>query len=149
MSSLYELYDEVMADHDKRPRNFRPMESPSGRAEGHNPVCGDNFVVYLSLDGDAIKDISFTGEGCRISKAAASMMTQKLKGKSRAEAEALFGEFHRMVLGELDEEATPNQLGHLKIFASVRNFPVRVKCASLPWHTMHAALHGQESTTTE
>lgn len=149
MSELSELYQQVILDHNKKPRNFRKLEAANQTAEGYNPLCGDQLTVYLQLEDDVVKDVSFVGSGCAISKAAASMMTQSIKGKTRQEAETLFNEFHRMITGELDEEATPNHLGRLKIFAGVRDFPVRVKCASLPWHTMHAALTGQQSTSTE
>src|SRR6266511_2479334 len=149
MSELSELYQQVILDHNKRPRNFRRLETANHSAEGFNPLCGDHLMVYLNLEDEAVKDISFEGSGCAISKAAASMMTQAVKGRSKQEAEKLFGEFHAMVTGELDEESTPNDLGNLKIFSGVREFPVRVKCASLPWRTMHAALHHQDKTSTE
>ena len=149
MSALTELYNEQIKEHEKKPRNFGKLETANRVAEGRNPVCGDHFTVYLQYEDDVIKDIRFEGEGCAISKASASMMTRSVKGKNKADAEQLFSEFHRMVLGELDEETTPNQLGYLKVFAGVRNFPVRVKCASLSWHTMHAALEGEETTSTE
>ena len=149
MSELSELYQQVILDHNKKPRNFKRLAAANRMAEGVNPLCGDQLTVYLQLDGDVIADVSFEGSGCAISKASASMMTQSVKGKRRAEAEALFDEFHRMVLGELDEAQTPNNLGRLTIFAGVREFPARVKCASLSWHTMHAALNGQGMTTTE
>jgi nitrogen fixation NifU-like protein len=149
MSELSELYQQVILDHNKKPRNFRRLETANHSAEGFNPLCGDHLTVYLNLENEAVKDISFEGSGCAISKAAASMMTQALKGMSKQQAEKLFGEFHAMVTGELDEEGTPNHLGNLKIFSGVREFPVRVKCASLPWHTMHAALNNQEKTSTE
>ena len=149
MSELSELYQQVILDHNKKPRNFRVMEAANRRAEGYNPLCGDQLTVYLDLEGDVVRDVSFEGSGCAISKAAASMMTQALKGKSRAEVETLFDEFHRMVTGELDEESEPNQLGRLTIFAGVRDYPARVKCASLAWHTMHAALEGEDTATTE
>ena len=149
MSELSELYQQVILDHNKKPRNFRKLETANHSAEGFNPLCGDQLTVYLNLENDAVKEISFEGSGCAISKAAASMMTQAIKGKSKREAEQLFGEFHRMVTGELDEEKTQNGLGNLKIFSGVREFPVRVKCASLPWHTMHAALNNQEIVSTE
>ena len=149
MSELSELYQQVILDHNKKPRNFRKLESANHSAEGFNPLCGDQLTVYLDLEDDAVKDISFEGSGCAISKAAASMMTQAVKGKSKHEAEQLFAEFHGMVTGELDEENTTNGLGNLKIFSGVREFPVRVKCASLPWHTMHAALNNQAITSTE
>jgi nitrogen fixation protein NifU and related proteins len=149
MSELSELYQQVILDHNKKPRNFRKLETANHLAEGFNPLCGDQLTVYLNLEDDAVKEISFEGSGCAISKAAASMMTQALKGKTKQQAEQLFSEFHGMVTGELDEETTANSLGNLKIFSGVREFPVRVKCASLPWHTMHAALNNQETTSTE
>jgi nitrogen fixation NifU-like protein len=149
MSELSELYQQVILDHNKKPRNFRKLEDATQRADGFNPLCGDQLTVYLRLDDDTVQEVSFEGSGCAISKASASMMTQAVKGKSREEAERLFEEFHRMVTGELDEESEPNTLGRLKIFAGVREFPARVKCASLPWHTLHAALAGEVETTTE
>ena len=149
MSELSELYQQVILDHNKKPRNFRKLEAANHSAEGYNPLCGDHLTIYLNLQGDGVKEISFEGSGCAISKAAASMMTQAVKGKTKDEAERLFGEFHRMVTGELDEESEANTLGNLIIFAGVREFPVRVKCATLPWHTMHAALNNQEIVSTE
>jgi nitrogen fixation NifU-like protein len=149
MSELSELYQQVILDHNKKPRNFHKIEEASHSAEGYNPLCGDNLTVYLNLEHDAVKEIAFEGSGCAISKAAASMMTQAVKGKSKQEVNDLFDQFHRMVTGELDEEQEPNQLGNLKIFAGVREFPVRVKCATLAWHTLHAALSNQKSTSTE
>jgi len=149
MSELSELYQQVILDHNKKPRNFRKMEDATNSAEGHNPLCGDQLTVYLDLENGSVEDVSFEGSGCAISKASASMMTQAVKGKSKEQAEELFKEFHSMVTGELDEENTENHLGNLKIFAGVRDFPVRVKCASLPWHTMHAALNKKEIVSTE
>jgi len=149
MSELSELYQQVILDHNKKPRNFRKLEHANHRAEGFNPLCGDHLTVYLNLEGDAVNEVAFEGSGCAISKAAASMMTQAVKGKSRAEAERLFSEFHSMVTGALDEENEENKLGNLKIFAGVRDFPVRVKCATLPWHTLHAALNNEELASTE
>lgn len=149
MQDLKELYGEVITEHGKKPRNFRVMESANRRAEGHNPLCGDHLLLYLSVGDETINDISFQGDGCRIFKAASSMMTHRLKGRTRGEARALAEEFHRMIVGELDAEGEPNQLGHLKAFSGVSNFPVRVKCASLPWRTLEAALAGEESATTE
>lgn len=149
MSELSELYQQVILDHNKKPRNFRKLENANRVAEGHNPLCGDQLTVYMQLEDEVVKDLSFEGSGCAISKAAASMMTQSVKGKTREEAETLFKEFHSMVKGELDEEAQPNNLGRLKIFSGVRDYPARVKCASLSWHTMHAALKGEEAATTE
>jgi nitrogen fixation NifU-like protein len=149
MSELSDLYQQVILDHNKKPRNFGRLADANRDAEGVNPLCGDQLHVYLSVEDDTIRDVRFEGTGCAISKASASMMTQAVKGKTRAEAEVLFDEFHRMVLGELDEARVPNQLGRLTIFAGVREFPARVKCASLSWHTLHAALNGATATTTE
>lgn len=149
MSELSELYQQVILDHNKKPRNFRKLETANHTAEGYNPLCGDQLTIYVNLAGDAVQEISFEGSGCAISKAAASMMTQAVKGKSKEQAEELFREFHSMVTGELDEETDENRLGNLKIFAGVRDFPVRVKCATLPWHTMHAALNNEEHASTE
>ena len=149
MSELSELYQQVILDHNKKPRNFRKLENPDRSAEGFNPLCGDQLTIYVNLADDAVREIAFEGSGCAISKAAASMMTQAVKGKSKKEIEKLFKEFHSMVTGELDEESDENHLGNLKIFAGVREFPVRVKCATLPWHTMHAALHNQDHVSTE
>lgn len=149
MSDLSLLYDEQILEHDKKPRNFGRIESANRSAEGHNTTCGDHFTVYVRYEDDVVKDISFEGKGCAISKASASMMTRSVKGKGRQDVEKLFKEFHRMVLGELDEKNEPNGLGHLTVFAGVRQFPARVKCASLSWHTMHAALEGQGEATTE
>jgi nitrogen fixation NifU-like protein len=148
VSELSELYQQVILDHNKKPRNFKKLETANRHAEGYNPLCGDQLTVYMQFEGERITDVSFEGTGCAISKASASMMTQSVKGKTREEVETLFSEFHRMVMGELDEEATPNGLGRLKIFAGVREFPARVKCASLSWHTLHAALDGEDTAIT-
>jgi nitrogen fixation NifU-like protein len=149
MSELSELYQAVILDHNKKPRNFHKLENANHTAEGFNPLCGDQLNIYLQLEGDLVKDISFEGSGCAIWKASASMMTQAVKGKTKQEVETLFDEFHRMVTGNLDEENEPNNLGRLKIFAGVREFPVRVKCATLSWHTMHAALEEKGQVSTE
>jgi nitrogen fixation NifU-like protein len=158
MSELSELYQQVILDHNKKPRNFRKLESANHSAQGYNPLCGDHLTVYLNLEDDAVKEISFEGSGCAISKAAASMMTQAVKGKSKQQAEQLFTEFHGMVTGYIDgddsdkdkdEEKEAGGLGNLRVFAGVREFPVRVKCATLAWHTMHAALNNQETISTE
>lgn len=149
MSELNDLYQEVILDHNKNPRNFRELETATKTADGNNPLCGDALRVYVEMENERVKDVAFKGSGCAISKASASMMTQVVKGKSKAEAERLFDEFHRMVLGELDEEADENSLGKLKIFAGVREFPARVKCASLSWHTLHAALNDEGEVSTE
>jgi len=149
MSDLNDLYQETILEHNKNPRNFREIERADKEAVGNNPLCGDALRVYVKMDGDTVTDVAFKGSGCAISKASASMMTQTVKGKTREETELLFDEFHRMVTGELDEENEDNKLGNLKIFAGVREFPVRVKCATLPWHTLHAALHNKDSASTE
>jgi nitrogen fixation NifU-like protein len=149
MSEVNDLYQEVILEHNKNPRNFREIPDADKTADGNNPLCGDALRVYVEMDGDTVRDVSFKGSGCAISKASASMMTQAIKGKSREDAEILFDEFHKMVLGELDEDADENHLGRLKIFAGVREFPARVKCASLSWHTLHAALAGEDIVSTE
>jgi nitrogen fixation NifU-like protein len=148
MNELRELYQEVILDHSKRPRNFREMEGASGTAEGFNPLCGDKATVYVRLEGDVVKDVSFKGAGCSISTASASMMTEALKGKTRAEAEALFERFHALITrGRSEGDAS--DLGKLAVFSGVGEFPVRVKCASLPWHTVKAALRGERQVSTE
>src|SRR6478672_3438694 len=148
MSELSELYQQVILDHNKKPRNFRKIEPATHTAEGHNPLCGDQLTIYLDMADDEVHDVSFEGSGCAISKASASMMTQAVKGKSKQHAEQLFKEFHSMVTGELDEDVD-SELGNLQIFAGVKEFPVRVKCATLPWHTLHAALNKQNLVSTE
>ncbi len=150
MADLSELYQQVILDHNKKPRNFKALENPTVTQLGHNPLCGDQITLYLELDGDVVKDVGFQGSGCAISKASSSMMTAAVKGKTRHEIEALFADFTHMVKGELDPETEPNHLGRLKIFAGVREFPARVKCASLSWHTVHAALADiHEAVSTE
>ncbi len=149
MSELSDLYQEVILDHNKNPRNFREIATANFKADGNNPLCGDALRVFVEMEDDTVKDVAFKGSGCAISKASASMMTQIVKGKTKAEAEKMFDEFHRMVLGELDEETEENRLGKLKIFAGVREFPARVKCASLSWHTLNAAINGEEEVSTE
>ncbi len=149
MSELSELYQQVILDHNKKPRNFRKLEQANHTAEGYNPLCGDHLTIYVDLEDNSVKEIAFEGSGCAISKAAASMMTQAVKGKSKEQAEELFNQFHSMVTGELDEETDENSLGNLRIFAGVREFPVRVKCATLPWHTLHAALNNEQQVSTE
>lgn len=149
MSELNDLYQETILEHNKNPRNFREIEGADKTADGNNPLCGDALRVYVDMEGDTVKDVAFKGSGCAISKASASMMTQVVKGKSKKEAEVLFDEFHKMVTGGLDVESEENHLGKLKIFAGVLEFPARVKCASLSWHTLNAALHGEEVVSTE
>lgn len=148
MSELSELYQQVILDHNKKPRNFHKPEVFNRSAQGHNPLCGDQLIVYLQLEAGTVTDLAFEGSGCAISKAAASMMTQALKGKTTDETDRLFHEFHQMVTGESDKDAEEN-LGNLRIFAGVREFPVRVKCATLPWHTFKAALANQDVVSTE
>ena len=145
MSELDELYQEVILDHNKSPRNFREMADANRRSEGYNPLCGDHVTVYVDLADGVIRDISFKGAGCAISKASASMMTTELKGKSEAEAEKVFDSVHKMLTGEMGvDERGVERLGKLKILSGVCKFPARVKCASLAWHTMNAALKGTD-----
>lgn len=149
MSDLQDLYQEVILDHNRRPRNFRELAPPARRAEGFNPLCGDRLTLYLDVDGDTIRDVSFVGSGCAISKASASLMTEALKGHTIAEAERLFDRFHEMVTSTSGE--APPDLGKLSVLAGVREFPTRVKCAILAWHTLKAALGAGsvEPVTTE
>jgi len=150
MSDLRDLYQDVILEHSKTPRNYRELPAANHKAEGFNPLCGDRFTVYVTLDGDAIRDVSFQGSGCAISKASASMMTQSVKGKTTAEAEKIFERFHEMVTGRAPANQDESQLGKLSVFSGVSEFPVRVKCATLAWHTLHAALEGtQDSVSTE
>lgn len=149
MSELRELYQEVILDHSKRPRNFHALPEASGRAEGFNPLCGDRATIYVRLEGGVVKDVSFEGQGCSISTASASLMTEAVKGKTRAEAERLFEQFHALVTASPDEAGrrAVAELGKLAAFSGVCEFPVRVKCASLAWHTLRAALHGEGAGT--
>jgi nitrogen fixation NifU-like protein len=147
MSDLTDLYQEVILDHNRRPRNFRALADASHTAEGYNPLCGDRLTLYLKLDGGIVADVSFEGAGCAISKASASLMTDAVKGKTIAEAQALFDRFHRMVT--TPPEQPVEDLGKLSALAGVREFPVRVKCASLAWHTMKAAIASEPQTSTE
>ena len=138
MSELTDLYQEVILDHNRRPRNFRAMEEASRRQEGYNPLCGDRLTLYVKLDGNRISDVSFQGTGCAISKASASLMTEALKGKTIDEARSLFDRFHEMVTSS--PETATEDLGKLSVLSGVREFPTRVKCASLAWHTLKAAV---------
>ena len=150
MAELRDLYQEVILEHSKAPRNFKKLANANHRAEGFNPLCGDRFTVYLDLEGDKVRDISFEGSGCAISKASASMMTQSIKGKTIAEAERLFADFHTFVTAPHHAEADSAGLGKLAVFSGVSEFPARMKCATLAWHTLHAAIEGeQESVSTE
>lgn len=147
MSDLRELYQEVILEHSRHPRNYRTLPAANHKAEGYNPLCGDHYTVYLDVQDGSIQDISFEGTGCAISKASASMMTQSLKGKSADEAEALFSKFHDLVTGHA---GSGDDVGKLAVFAGVSEFPLRVKCATLAWHTLRAALKGQqEAVSTE
>ena len=147
---LRDLYQQVILDHNKSPRNFRKMDNATQHAEGYNPLCGDHINIYLLIEDGIVKDVSFKGEGCAISKASASLMTSVLKGKTKEEAEKLFEKFHDLVTGKLGDNPNNDELGKLAVFAGVQEFPVRVKCASLAWHTMMNALKGkQEKVTTE
>ena len=143
---LNDLYQQVILDHSKRPRNFRVIEGATAQAKGLNPLCGDNFTVYLTLENDLVKDVSFVGDGCAISKASASMMTEAMKGKSKAEAEKIFTNFRDLIThgGKGDES-----LGKLAVLSGVNRFPARVKCAILSWHALHAALQGEAVVSTE
>jgi nitrogen fixation protein NifU and related proteins len=147
MSDLSELYQEVILDHNRRPRNFHTLAGASHSAEGYNPLCGDRLTLYLKLSGDTIEDVSFEGSGCAISKASASLMTDAVKGRTRAEAQALFERFHRMVTTPPDQPV--EEMGKLSSLAGVREFPIRVKCASLAWHTLKAAFNNARRTSTE
>jgi nitrogen fixation NifU-like protein len=147
MSELTDLYQEVILDHNRRPRNFRTITSPSHHAEGYNPLCGDRLNLYVQVNGDTITDVAFEGSGCAISKASASLMTDALKGKTVSEANSLFERFHRVVTTPPDQPV--EDLGKLSVLAGVREFPVRVKCASLAWHTLKAALDRKAITSTE
>ena len=150
MAGLNELYQSVILDHNRSPRNFREISDTPHHAEGHNPLCGDNLTVWVELDGDVITDASFIGNGCAISKASASLMTQTVKGKRVSEAKELFASFQNLVTGHVSPQESKGVLGKLILFAGVSQFPVRVKCASLSWHTLNAALDdAPEAVTTE
>lgn len=150
MSELRELYQEVILDHNKRPRNYRKLEDATRTVTGYNPLCGDQFTVYLRLDGEVIRDISFLGSGCAISQASASLMTDSVKEKTAREAETLFEKVHTMLTEEHKAEIDLDQLGKLAALSGVWEFPARVKCASLAWHTLRAALRGDaEVVSTE
>ncbi len=150
MSDLRELYQEVILDHNRRPRNFRRLPDANRRAEGFNPLCGDRLTLFLKVDGDVIREAGFQGSGCAISKASASLLTEAVAGKTVAAARAMFERFHRMVTSAPDSTEDFSDLGKLAVLAGVREFPVRVKCASLAWHTLKAALEARaEPVSTE
>ncbi len=144
MSDLRDLYQEVILDHQKKPRNFRVLDGANRLAEGFNPLCGDKIHLYVKMDNGVIKDVGFQGSGCAISTASASLMTESVKGKTPAEAEELFKKFQDLVTRDPQEHVEAPKLGKLEVFAGVREFPVRVKCATLAWHTLRAALEGFE-----
>ena len=149
MSDLRELYQEVILHHNKSPRNFGALEDANRRADGHNPLCGDRLSLGLRVVDGRIEDVRFTGSGCAISKASASLMTEAVKGRKAEEADALFHKFHELLTGPPDVKVDGKELGKLAVFAGVREFPVRVKCATLAWHTLEAALAGGETASTE
>ncbi|HEX2612416.1 MAG TPA: SUF system NifU family Fe-S cluster assembly protein [Fibrobacteria bacterium] len=150
MSAANELYQQVILDHNRNPRNYRPLPDATHVCHGHNPLCGDDITVYAKMgEGGKIEDVSFQGNGCAISKASASLMTQQLKGKPIEEARELFGEFHKMVKGNLNPETQPNHLGKLRLFEGVKEYSSRIKCATLSWHALMGALDRQEEATTE
>jgi nitrogen fixation NifU-like protein len=149
MSDLRELYQQVILDHNKNPRNFHDMPDATNRVDGYNPLCGDHYTIFLKTDGDTIREVSFTGSGCAISKASASVMSSTVKGKSKDEADQLFETFHRLVTGD-QSGLSAADLGRLAAFSGVSEFPARVKCATLAWHTLRSALEGRdEKVSTE
>lgn len=150
MQDLRELYQEIILDHNKNPRNFHKMDNATRVVDGRNPLCGDHYTIYLLLQDDVVRDISFEGAGCAISKASGSLMSSILKGKKREEAVKIFHLFHQVVTGEIKAEDHLSELGKLAAFAGVAEYPVRVKCATLPWHAMYSALKGKvNSISTE
>ena len=154
MSQANELYQQVILDHNRNPRNYHPMAEATHVCHGHNPLCGDNITVFAKVNVDAagnetLEDLSFQGNGCAICKASSSLMTAQLKGKPVAEAKSLFGEFHEMVKGNLNPETQANHLGKLKLFEGVKEYSSRIKCATLSWHALMGALDRKEEATTE
>jgi nitrogen fixation NifU-like protein len=142
MDELRELYQTMILDHNKNPRNFRALDDATGQAEGHNPLCGDSLTVYVRMDGDTVADVAFEGSGCAISTASASLMTEFAKGQSAEQVEESFEQFHQLVTGSMSKDVDASDLGKLAVFSGVREFPVRVKCATLAWHTLRSALAG-------
>lgn len=143
MSDLRELYQQVILDHNKNPRNFHELPAATSKVDGYNPLCGDHYTIFVELDGDRIKDVGFTGSGCAISKASASVMSSSIKGKSTEEAHKLFDVFHRLVTGD-PGGLSAAELGRLAAFSGVSEFPARVKCATLAWHTLKSAIDGEQ-----
>ena len=146
MADLRDLYQEVILDHHKKPRNFHKLEHANRQADGFNPLCGDKVSVYMQIENGIVKDIGFIGTGCAISTASASMMTESLRGKTESEARAIFERFHTLITNHSEPQPDPASLGKLAVFSGVREYPVRVKCATLAWHTMRAALEGSRET---
>ncbi len=146
MADLRELYQEIILDHHREPRNFRAPGDANRHAEGFNPLCGDKVTVYARIEDGVIRDIAFQGSGCAISTASASMMTEALKGKSEEDAAQIFGRFHDLVTGKTSSDCDSSTMGKLEVFTGVRDYPTRVKCATLAWHTMRAALAGLKET---
>jgi len=149
MSELDDLYQEIILDHNRRPRNFRAMENSTHSAEGHNPLCGDEVTVFLHLNGETIEDVSFNGQGCAISKASASLMTARLKGKTLTEVRGIVDQVRSLLTATVEPDPDLEQLGDIAALSGVRKFAVRVKCATLPWHTLEAALEGRAEVSTE
>ena len=146
MTDLRELYQELILDHSRKPRNFHALDHTSHQAEGYNPLCGDRLTLYLKIEGDTVRDIGFQGSGCAISKASASMMTDAVKGKTVSEAKELFEHFHHMLSQVSNNNFDRSKLGKLAVFAGVSEFPVRVKCATLAWHTLRAGMENTSKT---
>ncbi|MBF0198249.1 MAG: SUF system NifU family Fe-S cluster assembly protein [Planctomycetes bacterium] len=149
MAYSNELYQQVILDHNRKPRNFRKIEEPTHVCPGHNPLCGDHITVYIHTEGDVVSDVSFEGSGCAISKASASMMTESVKGKTLAEVKKMFEEFHGMLMGELDVDQDQHKLGKLSLFQGVKQYSSRVKCAALSWHALVGALDLKTEISTE
>lgn len=147
MGELQDLYQELILEHSKNPRNYRVLDPASHQAEGYNPLCGDHYTVYLNVEGGMIREITFQGSGCAISKSSASIMSQMLKGKTTEQAESLYAEFHNIVTGKSNSDA--KDIGKLDVFSGVAGFPTRIKCAILAWHTLRAALRGEQVASSE
>lgn len=146
MDDLRELYQTMILDHNKNPRNFRSLEDATGQADGHNPLCGDQLTVYIRVDDGLVEDVAFEGSGCAISKASASLMTEFAKGRSVDEVQRTFEQFHHLLTAPVNEEIDTAELGKLAVFSGVREFPMRVKCATLAWHTLNSAIEAKQET---
>lgn len=149
MSVDQDLYQQVILEHNKKPRNFKVLEPATHKAEGFNPLCGDHLWIYMNVSNGIVEEVTFQGDGCAISKASASMMTAFIKGKTIEEAKIVFNDFHKLVIGELKPDSEPHVLGRLTIFSGIWKYPARVKCAALAWHTLNGALTDQETISTE